>query len=249
MILLLAAVAPALILFYYVYHKDINPEPMKLVLKGFLFGGIATLVSTFISSPLLAMGFYEMEPTSIIGAIKVSFLGAALPEEAAKLFMLWLLLRNCAEFDERYDGIVYAAAVGLGFATLENIMYLVSAEADWFSVSLSRAIFAVPGHFAFAIVMGYYYSIYHFHGTSAPAGTKGKILLYPILLHGTYDSIVFISGLSPLLSGLFTILLIWFCAKMFKATRERIRIASSDADLRSDIMRDSAPEDDAPDEQ
>ena len=150
----IAALVPAIILLYYVYHKDINPEPVRLVVKGFFYGALATFASGVISGPLLAMGFFTLEPQSFWECIKVSFLCAAIPEECAKLFMLWLLLRNCPEFDERYDGIVYAVAVGLGFAAFENIQYVVAAGAEWFSVSMSRAIFAVPGHFAFAVVMG-----------------------------------------------------------------------------------------------
>ncbi|MBR1873032.1 MAG: PrsW family intramembrane metalloprotease [Bacteroidales bacterium] len=246
---ILAAVLPALVLMFYVYHRDFNPEPVRLVVKGFGFGALATMVSSLISGPLMAMGYFTLEPEGFWDCIRVSFFGAAIPEECAKLLMLWLLLRNCAEFDERYDGIVYAVAVGLGFATLENIEYVLAAGADWFSVSVSRALFAVPGHFAFAVVMGYYYSLYHFYGESAPKGTKAKIILYPILLHGVYDSIVFVSNLGAGWSGILTLVLIYFCYRLFKASRERIRLASTDEDLRARIMRDSAPMDDAPDEQ
>lgn len=57
-------------------------------------------------------------------AIRLSFFGAAILEESAKLFMLWLLLRKNKYFGERVDGIVYAVCVSLGFAALENVMYL-----------------------------------------------------------------------------------------------------------------------------
>ena len=171
MTIFLAALAPALILMWYVYHKDIQPEPVKLVVKGFLFGAVSTFVSTLISTPLQNLGLFTTDPTDLLGCIKVSFLGAAIPEECAKLFMLWLLLRRCREFDERYDGIVYAVAVGLGFASLENLLYVVAAGADWVQVSISRALLSVPGHFAFAVAMGYYYSMNHFYGAAAPAGS------------------------------------------------------------------------------
>ena len=97
LMLALAAVAPALILLWYVYHRDTEPEPTRLIFKGFCFGGLAALVSTLISGPLLNMGFYTTDPTTFGEAVRISFFGAAIPEETAKLLMLWLLLRNCPE--------------------------------------------------------------------------------------------------------------------------------------------------------
>ena len=247
--LLIAALAPALILMWYVYHKDIRPEPVRLVVKGFIYGAIATFVSTLISGPLLNLGLYTHEPTGLFDCIKVSFLGAAVPEECAKLLMLWLLLRNCKEFDERYDGIVYAVSVGLGFAALENMMYVVSAGASWFQVSVSRALLAVPGHFAFAVAMGYYYSLNHFYGASAPAGTRANIIAVPVLLHGVYDTLAFWSGVSPLFSGLITLALLYFCFKLFRHTRGRIRTEAAENDAIRRILRDADSGEEGPDEQ
>ena len=248
-VLLIAAFAPALILMWYVYHKDIRPEPVRLVVKGFLFGAVSTFVSTLISGPLLDMGFYTQRPDGLLGCIKVSFLGAAIPEECAKLLMLWLLRRRCKEFDERYDGIVYAVSVGLGFAALENLMYVVASGADWFQVSVSRALLAVPGHFAFAVAMGYYYSQYHFLGSSAPAGTRANIIAVPVLLHGIYDTLAFWSDVSPLLSGIITLVFLVFCFRMFRYTRERVR---SEAEENGRLLHDStlfSGSEDGPDEQ
>ena len=220
---LLAAVLPAAILFWYVYSRDITPEPKKVVLKGFLYGVLATFASTLISGPLLSAGVFTEEPASFLDAVKTAFLGAAVPEETAKLLMLWLLLRKCADFDERYDGIVYAAAVGLGFATFENILYLVASGAGFFQVAISRAFLAVPGHFAFAVVMGYYYSRQHFSwNEDEKRGAALKMWLYPVLLHGTYDTICFTSGLSESLSVFFTFVLLIFCFWLFRRTRNRI---------------------------
>lgn len=86
---------------------------------------------------------------------------AALLEEAFKLLTLWVVLRKNPYFDEHFDSIVYAVCVGLGFAAVENIFYVFSEE-ERVTVAVSRALLAVPGHYAFAILMGYYYSIYHF---------------------------------------------------------------------------------------
>ena len=105
-IILAAAIVPALLLLYYVYSKDFNPEPKRMVFKGFAYGAISVFVSTLISGPLLNFGLYTNDPHTFLEAVKVSFLGAAIPEETAKLLMLWLLLRHSADFDERYDGMV-----------------------------------------------------------------------------------------------------------------------------------------------
>ena len=135
--------------------------------------------------------------------------------------MLWLLLRNCPEFDERYDGIMYGTTVGLGFAAFENVMYVISAGANWADVAFTRALFAVPGHFAFAVTLGYYYSQYHFRGKDRE-GAMVKIWLFPVLLHGTYDSLCFFSELNEALSFLITLVLIAFCFWLFKRTRAMI---------------------------
>lgn len=108
------------------------------------------------SIPLGLIGVYPTEATSILGSVSAAFFGAAIPEEIAKFIMLWLLLRKNRYFDEKMDGIVYAVCVSLGFAALENIMYLYSNEETYLPVGIARAIFAVPGHFYFGILMGYY---------------------------------------------------------------------------------------------
>lgn len=220
---LLAAMLPAFILFWYVYSRDITPEPRNVVARGFFYGALATVVSTFISAPLLRLGLFQTEPSTFWGAFRTAFFGAAIPEETAKLLMLWLLLRRCKDFDERYDGLVYAAAIGLGFATLENILYLASSGFGFFQVAFSRAILAVPGHFGFAVVMGYYYSRQHFSWN--PEEKKSactKMWLYPVLLHGTYDTICFAAGLSDTWSVFLTFALLFFCFRLFRFTRNRI---------------------------
>ena len=248
-IILAAAVLPALLLLYYVYSKDFNREPKRLVLRGFLYGGLATFASTLISGPLLNMGLYVNEPSTFSEALKVSFFGAAIPEETAKLFMLWLLLRKSREFDERYDGLVYAAAVGLGFACLENLMYVLSSGAAWFYVSVTRALLAVPGHFSFAIVMGYFYSRNHFDWASVRPWDRIKVWLYPVILHGVYDTLAFSSEISTAVSGMITLLLLAFCYFLFKSTRNRILTEAALNRRESTLYYDPRFDNGSPDEQ
>lgn len=221
-IVVVAAILPGLILLYYVYSKDFNPEPKRMVFKGFFYGVLSTFVSTLISTPLMLLGLFTKDPGTLAEAAKISFFGAAIPEESAKLLMLWLLLRKNPEFDERYDGMVYAASVGLGFACVENLMYVVSSGSAWLVMSASRALFAVPGHFAFAIAMGYYYSKNHFSWHKSTFWSRLRIWLIPVFLHGTYDTLAFLSKIATVWSFLVTTAFVLFCARLFKFTRKRI---------------------------
>ena len=223
-IIVVAAILPCLILLYYVYSKDFHPEPKRMIFKGFFYGILSTMVSTLISTPLMYLGVFVKNPVTLLDAVKVSFLGAAVPEESAKLLMLWLLLRKNREFDERYDGLVYAACVGLGFACVENLMYVVSSGDAWFSVSASRALFAVPCHFALAIAMGYYYSRNHFSWHKSTLLDRLNIWLVPVLLHGTYDTLAFSSHIDTVWSFVITAVFILFCFRLFKFTRRRILV-------------------------
>ena len=214
--ILLIAMLPVAILMFYIYRKDKNsPEPTGQLLKAFLFGILSIPLSLCISMPLGMLGAYPAESTSILGSIRTAFLGAAVPEEMAKLFMLWLLLRKNRYFDEKMDGIVYAVCISLGFAAVENIMYLFSNAETYLSVGISRAIFAVPGHFSFGILMGYYYSLAKFYPKS-PRKNKALILLAPVIAHGLYDSILFVINVAPAISGFLMILFLVFCHKMWK---------------------------------
>ena len=222
-IILLTALLPIAILVYYINHKDRkSPEPTGQLGKAFLFGILSVPVSFCMSIPLGIIGLYPVEATSILGSIRTAFFGAAIPEEIAKFFMLWLLLRKNRYFDEKMDGIVYAVCVSLGFAALENIMYLFSNAESYLSVGIARAIFAVPGHFCFGILMGYYYSLAKFY-PKTPKKNKALILVAPILVHGVYDSILFIINVTPAISGILMIVFLVFCHKMWKYGSKSIK--------------------------
>lgn len=215
-IILLTALLPVVILVYYIYHKDKkSPEPTGQLLKAFFYGILSVPLSFCMSIPLGLIGVYPAEATSVLGSISSAFLGAAIPEEIAKFIMLWLLLRKNRYFDEKMDGIVYAVCVSLGFAALENIMYLFTNAESYISVGIARAIFAVPGHFCFGILMGYYYSLAKFY-PKAPKKNKALILIAPIIVHGLYDSILFIINVTPAISSILLIVFLAFCHKMWK---------------------------------
>ena len=216
----LAALLPPILLLLFVWHKDATKEPFRQLFKAVIFGALICIPAVFWESFMGTLLFNGEEPTTIIGTTLNAFLCAAVPEETLKLIALWLVLRRNPYFDERFDGIVYAVCVSLGFAAVENVGYVLNHEEAWVSVAVTRALMAVPGHYAFAVFMGYYYSMYHFvrHDTT----TAISILLVPVLAHGIYDSLAMSSMVNPLIGGLGFVFLIFFCIKMQRVAYDRL---------------------------
>ena len=216
-----AALLPAILLMVYIWYKDPVPEPTRKLIGAF-FGGIAiclpvATVELFVQQWLFGEGGM---PATFTGAVLNAFCVAAIPEETAKWLILWLLLRRNEYFDEHFDGVVYAVYVSLGFAAIENIFYVLGQD-QWLSVAVARALLAVPGHYAFGIMMGYYYSIYHFVDHS-PKYAIG-VLLAPIMAHGVYDSIAMSSIVNPYVGIVSFVVLIYFCIKLHKLASERVQ--------------------------
>jgi len=185
--LILAAVLPSLVLVGYILFKDReHPEPPRYLLKAFLFGMLSTVFSLFFSGPLMALGAYSAEPVSVMDHFRVALFGAALPEELAKLLLLMLLLRHNPYFDEYFDGIVYAVCIGMGFAFVENIGYLAKAGDYWMNAGIMRGIISVPGHYAFAVLMGYFYSLAAFSKENRST-YLALALLVPMVAHMAFD--------------------------------------------------------------
>ncbi len=221
--ILTAALLPVAILLWLIYRRDkYCPEPAEQLYKAFRFGMLSTFLSLAISIPLGMLGVYTEEFTSLTGAFRYAFFGAAIPEEAAKLFMLWLLVRRSKYFDEAIDGIVYAVFISLGFAAIENILYLFNNMEQWVTIGIVRAILSVPAHYAFGVLMGYYYSQYRF---SVRPSRKAAVctLAIPVLFHGLFDFLLMsLSTLSPFIILLTVILFIVFCIKMHRFAQKRI---------------------------
>lgn len=222
-LVIFAAIAPVVVLLWQILKRDsANPEPPKMLMKAFFYGMVSTVV-TFIFLPVTEMigDITMLDDNPLALAFKQAFFSAALPEEGAKLLMLWLLLRNNPYFDERFDGIVYAVCVGMGFAAVENVLYLFSNYDSWLSVGIVRALFAVPGHFFDAVIMGYYYSHYHF-GTRRNPATKALILAAPVVAHGIYDGILFSYDIDDGVAVVALILFLIFFNRLKKTGRRLI---------------------------
>lgn len=219
---LLSALLPAMALLAYIIWQDRkSPEPWQKLLKATSLGVLAIPLTMCIVFPLQAIGLVSLSCDTFGQAVNISFLGAAIPEELAKLLMLWLFLRKNPFFDERMDGIVYAVCVSLGFAGLENVMYVIG-DTDWMSVALLRAFTAVPGHFCFGVIMGYFYSLAKFDPKNR---TKYSILalVAPILAHGVYDTIAFATALPIASEVVLNILFIGCCFLLWRWASKSIK--------------------------
>ena len=214
LIIIAAALLPAILLWGYIWKMDRKKEPTSLLIKATCYGVLICLPVAMVESMINGVLFGEGGPTTLFGTTVDAFMVAAIPEEAFKLFALHRILKNNPYFDEHFDGIVYAVCVGLGFAGLENILYLFDNADDWLSVAFLRSLMAVPGHYAFAVLMGYYYSVYHFVNRSRR--TRAMILVAPVLAHGLYDALLMSASVNAALGG------ICFCGAVYLTYRLHI---------------------------
>ncbi|HZI09088.1 MAG TPA: PrsW family glutamic-type intramembrane protease [Myxococcus sp.] len=180
-----SAVVPSLLLFWYIYARDKRPEPHGLLLRTFLLGAVICLPVVPSAMYLESLGA-DLAATGVWGSALVrAFLGAAIPEEVFKFLVLYGYVWRKPAFDEPLDGVVYGATASLGFATLENILYV---GQNGFEVAVLRALTAVPGHAFTGVIMGAFVG----RAKLAPEGQRFGLLAaglgWATLLHGAYDT-------------------------------------------------------------
>lgn len=195
LVLIAAAVIPAVYLMIKVYKSDkLEPESpnllVNLVIAGILSSFLA-LIEEHVFSFVLDM---FVSKTSFIYNIILYYIVVAVSEESSKYIMMKRKTWNSPEFDCRFDGVVYAVFVSLGFALWENISYVFSFG---LGTALIRAITAVPGHACFGVFMGVFYTLakdYSFYNKSKSSLCRKLALIVPVLLHGTYDYLATLNG-------------------------------------------------------
>ncbi len=204
MLLLAAAVAPSAALLYYFYTRDkYEKEPRLMLLKAFLMGGGLVIPVLFVE---MSLSIFDLSDSSILAAGYTAFIVAGLVEESFKFLFFFLYIWKNREFDEMYDGIVYAVFISLGFATVENLAYVLSGGMN---TAILRSFTAVPAHALFAVVMGYYLGIAKFVRPKYRQRYIGLGLIIPIILHGIYDFILFSQKLYFLLLFIPYMLYLW----------------------------------------
>lgn len=197
LVLLALALAPGAAIGLYIYFKDkYEREPIGLVVMSFFMGVVSTVITLLISWPV--NWIIPVNEKSVSEQALHAFILVAFIEEFSKfIFVRWVLYPN-KNFNEPFDGIVYAVSVSLGFAGLENILYVMNSD-DGVATGIVRMFTAVPAHATFAVLMGY------FMGIAKCEKGKSHYVWYGLaaatLFHGAYDYFWFISYIPGLWAG------------------------------------------------
>ena len=189
-LLIMSAILPVILLGGYIYKKDIHKEPKSLISKIFIFGMISCI--PVIICELIVGTVFDVETTpSFIEAFINVFFGVAIIEEGFKWLITHKFGYKSREFDEIYDVIVYATFASLGFACLENILYVIG---DGFGTAIARALLSIPGHACDGIFMGYFMSKAKVNEMNNQHALAKKNLLFSLLVptisHTIYDALL-----------------------------------------------------------
>lgn len=182
------AIAPGLAICLFIFHRDAyNKEPKLNLIVSFILGILSIIPAVFIEAY-----FKNSFNNSIAGIALQAFFVVALTEEGCKFIVLRFYSYRKKSFDEPFDGIVYAVMVSMGFATLENILYVLNSagEGRGYQVALLRMFLSVPAHATFGVLMGYHIGRAKFN----PGRRKVLMILgvcWATFFHGTFDTLLF----------------------------------------------------------
>lgn len=209
MYLLFLSILPVFLICLFIYLKDKNRESLKLLLKLLLFGAISS-IPILIFELLIGSFFPSEESMDLITLFFYVFISIAFVEEVWKLIMVYLISFNHYEFDNLYDMIIYSVFVSMGFALVENILYVAQGG---ISVGIMRSILSVPAHACFGVMMGYYLGIAKISLLNNNSNLYKKNLILcifiPTILHTLYDYFLF-SNMLFLIMIFFVFVLIIF---------------------------------------
>lgn len=204
-VIVLLAALPVLGVLYYVNKKDLVKEPRSLLRKIFIYGCLSSVSVLFLE--MFMDYFVPVDGVTNPGQMFTNvFLGIALIEEGMKLSGVMLLAMKNAEFDCRYDAIVYCVYSSLGFAFVENFLYVMSSTATGgiLTTVIGRAIFSIPGHAMFGVIMGYFIGKAKEAKIKKSVGYAGNVVLalvMPMVVHTIYDWALMMSTASGYLGN------------------------------------------------
>ena len=198
-ILLALSVLPVILLLIYIYRQDkYEKEPVGLLLLSFFIGMIAIPTDLILVSVVNGIHYSD-------SVFHAAFIEAGFCEELCKFAVLFLIIWWNKNFNEYMDGIVYAVFVGLGFACVENVLYVFQGG---IGTGIIRGLLSVPGHFLFAIIMGYFLSLAKFDEKKRASYLLASLFI-PVLVHGLFDWMLMITDvIHPLISLMILVIFI-----------------------------------------
>ena len=206
-----AALLPAIYLMRYIYRKDtVEKEPGSLLGLLCVMGVIAGLLSIILETVgTNILNATKISPDTPAYGIAMAFLVVAAVEEGTKYFLMKKVTWRNPNFNYRFDAVVYTVFTSLGFAGFENVLYVFQYG---LSVAIPRAILSIPGHMAFAVVMGVFYGRAKLAQRYGEDGTCRRALrsayLWAVVLHGFYDACLMVgTGFSTLLFLIYVIVM------------------------------------------
>jgi len=227
MMLVALAIAPSIAIILFVYFRDkYEKEPLRILVWCFIFGILSIIPAILIE---LAPGFSQEDiSNNMLITLVYAFLFVGLGEEFSKYFFIRVYAFRKKDFNEPFDGIIYSLMVSMGFATAENIFYVLDGG---LSTGMMRMFTAVPAHAAFGILMGYYIGLAKFR--------KNRFfylltaLLMAAIAHGAYDFFLFQQNYPGLtiFSILVLILIIIFSFRAIKIHRRNSPFKPDQANL------------------
>ena len=255
-ILLAAACLPSIVLLAYIYKKDrTEKEPFGLLALLFILGCVSCLPAVILERVL---PMFNLFPEGSVAYLFVeNYFVVGLAEELSKFLMLFLVTRKNKNFNCLFDGVIYAVVVSLGFATLENILYVFNFG---LSTAAVRAITAVPGHMFDGVLMGYFYTLWHLYhncelvekryaqmrlidrivpSKTSPNTYLALTLVVPIIAHGTYDFLASFGNVLAL--ALFFVLLIGLYVFCFRKVSQISKADTHEENLIAAILNQKYP--------
>jgi len=207
MLLVTLSISPGIFIMVTIYNLDeYDKEPLWLLALAFIFGAI----NLHLDIDILDFLFSLITAENDFIRIGEEALSVGFTEELLKFLVVMLIIYPNKNFDEPFDGIVYSVFVGMGFATAENLAFVMNGSA---SLAIMRMLSAVPAHFVFAVIMGYYLG-------KAKTNKKSQFLyialslIVPIFFHSLYDYFLFLENVPFIwVGGFVTLLIAFFIAK------------------------------------
>ncbi len=199
MVALLLAIAPVMIVLLYIYFKDkFEKEPVHFLFKNFVLGAVLSVTLTVVFGYFANKIFPITDNLSVFQQFVKAFFIVAFVEELSKYLIVKYYAQVHKEFNEPFDGIVYAVTISMGFAALENILYVLQFG---LTTGLVRAFTAVPAHAIFGVLMGYFMGKAKFSNNRILLNFVG--LIVAVLFHGAYDFFLFIHFIPGITIGAF----------------------------------------------